>query len=1294
MAGWFKRRRQHALKAAATRKVERRGPVFERLEERIMLSAAASWTNVPIGGGGFVPGIIYNQSEPNLVYARTDVGGAYRWNPVNSTWTPITDSINAPGVLSLATDPVNPNRVYIAAGLYTAWWAQDASIYYSTDQGNSWTQVALPFKLGGNEDGRGAGERLQIDPNNDSILYLGTNDNGLWKSTDYGQTWSQVTSFSPSSVTFVLFNKASGSSGNTTPDIYVGVNSTTGPNLYESTDAGATWAPVANEPAAGLLAYRAEIDSAGNMYISYDNALGPNDVSSGAVWKLDTQNGAWTNITPPTGQGGFAGVAVDAENPGTIMVTTLDRWWPNGDQIYRSTDGGATWTDLMGSITYNYSNSPYQSGTFVAWLADIEINPFNPNNAMFVTGSGIWASNNVTSADTGGGTTWGFQDNGLEEMVPLGMIAPPSGSPLLSTMGDISGFNFTTLTSSPAAGTFSPTMGTNTGIDFAQNNPATIVRVGYNSPYGAYSTDGGVSWTGFASVPAGASSSGPGEIAISANGNTIVWSPNSSGTYYSTNDGASWNASSGAPSSSGNSFTPISDRSNSNYFYIYDQLNGTLYVSSNGGVSFNAAASGLPTYGSGLKATPGYAGDLWLDAGSGGLYHSTNYGASFTQDGSVQQAFLVAFGKPLSGSYPALYLWGVVNNTTGIFVSNDGGTTWTQIDTAGEPFGNSNSPQGVNTMVASPNIYGQIYVGGGARGVFVGNIMPSGWSDQDIGGPASTGSAAYDSNNGQWTVSGGGSDIWGSSDQFNFASTSWYGSGTLTAQVTSVQNTNSWAKAGVMFRDSNNAGSMFVDVLATPGNGVTMQWRNATGGQCNYTAIYGINGPVWVQLIRNGNTFSGYYSTNNGSTWNLITTTTVAFSDTVNLAGLAVTSHDNSTLNTSTFSNVSLAANTLPSGWLISAESMKTQGSAGTFGINLPLTGTPGVEDRIGGPTRIVFTFQTPIATGANFAVGLSSGTVSSTQVSGNTLTVNLSGATQGQMLTVNVNDVEDATNGASGNYSVQVGVLYGDVTGNGLVNVADINAVRKASGDAVNSTDFRDDLNCNGLINVADINIVRQLSGTSLSASSALQPAVASAQLQIPIAISQNGSNTPAAQTTESTSTNATETGAGTATLNMTGLTINGSGSTGARGVSGAFVLLPRAVATAGTPIDALVTAPELSQAETALDMSTGGLASSGWGATLLGGNRGRYVPRSGSDTQTVASDVAKPTVGGNADTRISAEVLALLPPAAVAAAPTAITAGVEAPELGTWLTALGTPIGDQAGPWWKASLIDIHWE
>src|SRR5262249_31151043 len=103
--------------------------------------------------------------------------------------------------------------------------------------------------------------------------------------------------------------------------------------------------------------------------------------------------------------------------------------------------------------------------------------------------------------------------------------------------------------------------------------------------------------------------------------------------------------------------------------------------------------------------------------------------------------------------------------------------------------------------------------------------IPTGWTDADIGTPGQVGGASYDSPSGTWTVAGGGADIWGTSDQFNFASQPLAGDGSIIAHVTGVQNTDSWAKAGVMLRASSSASDMFADVLATPGNGVAFEWR-------------------------------------------------------------------------------------------------------------------------------------------------------------------------------------------------------------------------------------------------------------------------------------------------------------------------------------------------------------------------------------------------------------------------------------------------------------------------------------
>src|SRR6516162_7314764 len=139
-----------------------------------------------------------------------------------------------------------------------------------------------------------------------------------------------------------------------------------------------------------------------------------------------------------------------------------------------------------------------------------------------------------------------------------------------------------------------------------------------------------------------------------------------------------------------------------------------------------------------------------------------------------------------------------------------------------------------------------------------GAALPTGWADADIGSPGLAGSAT--DSNGVWKVAGGGTDIWGTSDQFNFASRSFNGDGTLEALVTTVQNTDPWAKAGVMFRNDSSPEAMHAAVVATPGNGVSFQWRGTNGGSCSYVAAAGVVAPVWVKLVRSGNTFSAYYS--------------------------------------------------------------------------------------------------------------------------------------------------------------------------------------------------------------------------------------------------------------------------------------------------------------------------------------------------------------------------------------------------------------------------------------------------
>ncbi len=693
-----------------------------------------NYQNVQIRGGGFVTGLIFNPTRQNMLYARTDVGGAYKWDPSNSTWTPLTDHLgfadqNYTGVLSLATDPIDTTRLYLATGLYTQSWAGNAAILRSTDKGTTWTKTDLSFKLGGNEDGRSAGEMLQVDPNLNSKLYLGTSANGLWQSADYGATWSQVSSFpsTTAKVAFVQFRKNSGSTGSATPEIYVGLLQA-GTNLYRSTNGGATWSAVAGAPTSitvssvvyNLMPHHVALSSSNILYVSYSDNTGANNIVQGAIYKYNIGTSTWTRIDNTSGitytQGGYAGIAVDASAPNTVNVSTMDRWWPQ-DAMYRTTNGGTSWTEKLVAGTRVTASAPWagSSDHTPHWIGDIEIDPFNSNNVWFVTGYGVFQCTNITAASP----TWTFTNTGLEEIVALDLIAPPSGASLLSAVGDQDGFRHTDLSASPASGHYSPFRGTCTSIDFAQNNPNYVARVHYNSAgnMGAYSTDQGVTWTSFGSYPASGSA---GAIAIAANASRMVWAPDGGAAVsYSANNGTTWTASTGINTG----VDPEADRVNSNKFYAYDAANGNVLVSTNGGASFANAATGFTAvpswllWAAGIKAVFGIEGDVWLH-NSNGLFHSTNSGASFTQIANVGTTYKIAFGKSATtGGYPAVYIVGNVSGVYGFYRSINGGASWARINDDAHQFG------GINALAADPNIFGRVYLGTAGRGIIYGESL-------------------------------------------------------------------------------------------------------------------------------------------------------------------------------------------------------------------------------------------------------------------------------------------------------------------------------------------------------------------------------------------------------------------------------------------------------------------------------------------------------------------------------------------------------------------------------------------
>ena len=176
------------------------------------------------------------------------------------------------------------------------------------------------------------------------------------------------------------------------------------------------------------------------------------------------------------------------------------------------------------------------------------------------------------------------------------------------------------------------------------------------------------------------------------------------------------------------------------------------------------------------------------------------------------------------------------------------------------------------------------------------------WSASAIGNTSS--SSAQDGT--VLTMTNAGTDIWGTSDSFLFDWNQLTGDGTITARVRSVQNVNAWTKAGVMIResamDASAAQSRHVDVVVTPGKGVAMQYRAATGGTSANAGIIAGTAPGWVRLTRHGSTFTGQWSTD-GVTWKTVGTATVNMSSTV-FFGMAVTSHDAAVRATAAFDDM------------------------------------------------------------------------------------------------------------------------------------------------------------------------------------------------------------------------------------------------------------------------------------------------------------------------------------------------------------------------------------------------------
>lgn len=695
-------------------------------------SVSYHWGNVAIGGGGYVTGITYNPTEEGLMYARTDMGGAYRWKSGDNQWVCITDHLggvnsdswNLNGVESLATDPVEPNRVYMSCGTYMG---QPGAILCSDDYGNNWKQVDIGVTFGANNSGRGAGERMMVDPKHNSTVYLGTRSDGLWRSKDYGANWEQVSSFPVKGnysqegismgILWVEFDPVSG-------DIYVCAAMKDGQCIYTSSDQGESWEALpANEK--GMYPTQAGISSNGYLYLSYSDTCGPNtSCKNGKVYRWSLADKKYEDITPQVGDnhyGGYGGVSIDAKDPDTVVVSSLCFWDGKGENLYRTTDGGKTWKalydesgshyrmDVTDAQWLNWGREQPQTGW---WVSDIEINPFNSDEVTYGTGATVYTTVNMTALDNGGDVTIKFNAYGLEENAVFKMVSPPhadgSTPQLYSIMGDLTGFSHMDVNVRPDDAHFMKE-GVPQDVDCAWLNPNVAAYTSDNGKMPVRITlDGGKTWNACTALGTGGTS---GTVALSANGSTMLWAPNSTKaeTYVSNDNGKTWYVANGL------GFQPKMAADKVNPSKIYAACGGQVFASEDGGFNF-APTGALVSDTTTLYTVDGREGHVW--ALSGSIIMFSQDGGKTFENLKNFNARAMGFGAPKNaGDYPVLYAMGSSDNVNGIFRSADQGKTWQRINDDKHQFGNI-TPY----ICGDGSVYGKVYFATNGRGIVMGDI--------------------------------------------------------------------------------------------------------------------------------------------------------------------------------------------------------------------------------------------------------------------------------------------------------------------------------------------------------------------------------------------------------------------------------------------------------------------------------------------------------------------------------------------------------------------------------------------
>ncbi|MGN0605604.1 MAG: WD40/YVTN/BNR-like repeat-containing protein [Oscillospiraceae bacterium] len=681
------------------------------------------WDTLDISGGGYVAGIVCNKTEKGLMYARTENGGAFRYDTELGEWISMTDFLKSDesglmSVESIATDNSEPNRVYMVCGSLDG--NENGAIFSSEDYGNTWKRFDLSFKCGGDAEGRGCGERLAIDPNDNKTIYYGSRSDGMWKSGNYGETWTLVPSFNTTGnfaqntadigIMWVLFDEESGGKGSPTLNIYAGVADVEGYTVYKSENTGITWDAV-DTGLAGLYPVQAEMASDGKIYMVFNNNATPEpDPGNGAVYVYNPQKNEFKNISPTdsTAGSGFGAISVDSENPNIIAVSTLGYHYPK-ENIYITYDAGESWKSFYDSENDYFETESDENdiGTSITALC---IDPNDRSRIIFGNDKGVFEASGTDILNTEEEITKKIKINNISDGLSIMSVQDMAYSKgkLYCVSTKFGGFAIDNTSEAVSLDESFDIKGS-VDIDCAWNNNELAVMCGEQQIL--FTDCGGLVWYSTAALPTGYDKLINGSVCISADGSAFIWSPDdiSSRPVITEDFGQTWNICEGLPSGA----YICADRVNKLKYYAVSE--NSFYVSADGGMHFRKTLTNISE--NSTIAVSQSEGVVWICGKE--VYYSTDSGENFEKMENLS-AECMTFGENISGTeeplYP-IYISGSIGESPfGIYRSDDNGHTWQMISDTERQFGMK-----ANAIAADAYDKEKIYIATDGRGILTGS---------------------------------------------------------------------------------------------------------------------------------------------------------------------------------------------------------------------------------------------------------------------------------------------------------------------------------------------------------------------------------------------------------------------------------------------------------------------------------------------------------------------------------------------------------------------------------------------